>query len=236
MAAMTWLDAVNRVRREAGVSGSNLASIGGTISAENTRIKDWVNEAWIDIQRLRPDWKFMLSDFAFNTVAATSDYTAATLSTPLTRFKSWKRDTFRAYLTATGFSDEQIVPFLDFSSFRDMYLFGNMRSTTGRPVLFSVDQDKHLRIGPIPDAVYTVNGQYYRLATGFTAETDTPQTTAPLFEEDFHMLIVWKALESYGFYESASEVLLRAQTEAQKIMSRLTIDEMPEISYGPPLA
>jgi hypothetical protein len=236
MAAMTWLSMVNRVRREAGVSGSNLITLGGTLAAENTRIKDWVDEAWIDIQRLRPDWNFMLSDFAFNTTIGVGDYTAATLSTPLTRFKNWKKDTFRAYLTATGFPDEQIVDHISFSRFRDMYLFGNMRSTTGRPVLFSIDQDKHVRIGPVPDAVYTINGQYYRLATGFAAEADTPQTTAPLFEEDFHMLIVWKALESYGLYESAPEVLLRAQTEAQKIMSRLTIDEMPQISYAAPLA
>lgn len=236
MAAMTYLEMVNRVRREAGESGSDLVSLGGTLAASNTRIKSWVNEAWIDIQRLHAQWQFMLSDFSFTTTIGVGTYTAATLSTPITTFKNWKLDTFRAYNTAAGFPDEQLLPYLPFAAFRNMYLFGDMRTTQTRPTFYSVDQSKALRLGPLPDAIYTVNGQYWRLPEGFTADSDTPQTTAPAFTEDYHMLIVWKALESYGLFESATEVLVRAQRESMKVLSRLQIDQLPTMGYGAPLA
>jgi hypothetical protein len=50
------------------------------------------------------------------------------------------------------------------------------------------------------------------------------------------MLIVWKALESYALHESAQEVLTRALREGTRLMSRLEADQLPEITYGPPLA
>lgn len=236
MAAMSWLQLVNRVRHEAGASGADLTSLGGTLSAENTRIKEWCNEAWIDIQRLHAQWQFMLSDFSFTTTIGLGVYTAATLSTPITAFKNWKLDTFRAYNTAAGFPDEQLLPYLPFASFRNMYLFGDMRTTQTRPTFYSVDQSKALRLGPLPDAIYTVNGQYWRLPEGFAADTDTPQGTAPAFTEDYHMLIVWKALESYALFESAQEVLTRALREGTKVLSRLQIDQLPTMGYGAPLA
>jgi len=233
---MTWLDLVNRVKLEAGGSGAELTSLGGTLSQENTRFKAWVNEAWKDVQKASRHWKFMLSDFSFTTVVAQQSYTAATLSTPLPLFKNWKRDTFRAYTTATGFPDEQILGFLDYPTFRNLYIYGNMRTVEGRPVLFSIDQDKDLVIGPLPDVGYTINGQYYRKASGFTADGSTPQTTAPAFDDDFDMVIVWKALESYAIYESAQEVLTRALREGAPLMSQLRNDQLPEMNYGPPLA
>lgn len=234
--AMTWLQLVNRLRMETGASGADLASLGGTLSQESTRYKNWINEAWKDIQKAHAHWEFMLSDFAFNTVVSQQSYTAATLSTPLPNFKNWKRDTFRAFTTSAGFPDEQILGFLDFPTFRNLYQYGNMRTTQGRPVLFSIDQSKNLLIGPLPDVEYTVLGQFYRKAAGFAADADTPQSTSPSYDDDFDILIVWKALESYAIYESAQEVLTRALRESTRLMSRLENDQLPTMTYGPPLA
>mgnify|MGYP001205206391 FL=1 len=234
--ALTYLAAVNRVRLEAGASGADLTSLGGTLSQENKRFKQWVSQAWLDIQTAHGQWKFMQSDFSFTTVIAQQSYTAATLSTPLPLFKNWKRDTFRAFTTSLGFPDEQILGFLDYPTFRNLYIYGNMRTVQGRPVLFSIDQDKDLVIGPLPDVGYTINGQYFRKASALSADADTAQTYAPAYDEDFDMLLVWKALESYAIFESAQEVLTRALREGTRLMSRLENDHLPEVTYGPPLA
>jgi hypothetical protein len=120
---------------------------------------------------------------------------------------------------------------MDWEMFRDYYLFGNQRTVTGRPTFFSVKPDKSLVIGPVPDAIYTVNGEYFRQATDLVGDTDVPGIT-----EEYHMLIVWRALRAYGLYESASEVVLRADGEIKRMMSKIENDQMPEITSGPPLA
>lgn len=228
---MNYLQLVNRARQEGGVSGAALVSLGGTVSQETQRFKDWINEAWRELQVHCKDWDFMRSDFSFDTVAAQQTYVAASLSTPLTSFRNWKRDTFRAYTASVGFGDEQILRFEPWDSFRNLYLYGSQRSTTGRPVLFSIKPDKSLVIGPVPDAVYTVNGEYFRQATDLTGDTDTPGIT-----DEYHMLLVWRALRAYGLYESASEVVVRADGEIKRLMSKIENDQMPEVTSGPPLA
>jgi hypothetical protein len=228
---MNYLQLVNRARQEGGVSGAALISLGGTVSQESQRFKDWVNEAWREVQIHCADWDFMRSDFTFDTTVAVQTYAAASLSTPLASFRNWKRDSLRAYLTATGFGDEQILPFLDWETFRNLYLYGNQRSTTGRPTLFSIKPDKSIVIGPVPDATYTVVGEYFRQASDLTADTDIPGIT-----DEYHMLIVWRALRSYGLYEAASEVVVRADGEIRRLMSKIENDLMPEITSGPSLA
>lgn len=228
---MNYLQLVNRARQEGGVSGAALLSLGGTVSQETQRFKDWVNEAWRELQIHCKDWDFMRSDFSFDTVAAQQTYVAASLSTPLTSFRNWKRDTFRAYTASVGFGDEQILRFEAWDSFRDLYLYGNQRSTTGRPVLFSIKPDKSLVIGPVPDAVYTINGEYFRQATDLVGDTDEPGIT-----DEYHMLLVWRALRAYGLYESAAEVVVRADGEIKRLMSKIENDQMPEVTSGPPLA
>jgi hypothetical protein len=228
---MNYLQLVNRARQEGGVSGAALASLGGTLSQESQRFKDWVNEAWREVQTHCAAWDFMRSDFSFDTTASVQTYVAGSLSTPLTSFRNWKRDSFRAYTTSVGFGDEQILGFLDWETFRNLYLYGNQRSVTGRPVLFSIKPDKSLVIGPVPDAAYTINGEYFRLPADLVGDTDTPTITA-----EYHMLIVWRALRSYALYEAAPEVLAHAESEIKRLMSKIENDQMPEITSGPPLA
>lgn len=229
---MNYLQLVNRARQEGGVSGSALASLGGTLSQESQRFKDWVNEAWRELQTHVQDWDFMRSDFSFTTTANVSEYTAATLSTPLTSFRNWKRDSFRLYTTATGFGDEQILGFLDYETFRNQYLFGAQRDVRARPVLFSIKPNKTLVLGSVPDSSgYTVVGEYFRLPGDLVADADTPGITT-----EYHMLIVWRAVREYALYESAAEVLARADQNIARLMSKIENDQMPEITSGPPLA
>lgn len=228
---MNFLQLVNRARNESGASGPDLSSLGGTLSQESTRFKNWVNEGWQELQVHAQDWDFMRRDFTFQTTAALQTYTAATLSTPLTSFRNWKRDSFRAYLTASGFGDETLLGFIDYETFRNLYLYGPSRSVTGRPVLFSIKPNKDLIIGPVPDAIYTVLGEYFVLPSDLVADADTPGITT-----EYHMLIVWRAVRSYALYEAAPEVAVRADREIKRLMSKMESDLMPEITYGPPLA
>lgn len=227
--AMTYLQLVNRARQEGGASGAALSSLGGVLSQESQRFKDWVNEAWQEVQVHCADWDFMRLDFSFSTTIGDQTYTAADAG--LTSFRNWKRDSFRAYTTSLGFGDEQLLGYCDWETFRNLYLYGNQRTVTGRPVLFSVKPDKSLVIGPVPDADYTVLGEYFKAPGALVADGDTPT-----IDDAYHMLIVWRAVHSYGLYEAAPEVVAKAEVHIKRLMSKLENDRMPEIGSGPPLA
>lgn len=229
---MNFLALVNRARRECGVSGPALASIAtdSALSAEGLRFKQWINEAWREIQTEHGEWNYSLKQVSFNTTAGTYNYTLTALG--ITDLGNWKRDTFRAYSTAQGYSNEQIMPFMEYETYRNVYRYGNMRDTRARPVAFSISPaDKSLLIGPVPDDVYTVVGEYYGMPTDLTVDADEP--TIP---DRYHMLIVYKAMISYAGYEAAPEVMQRGIMGEKKLGALLRIDQLPILHAGAPLA
>lgn len=231
---MNFLALVNRTRRECGVSSSALSSFSG-LSVEDARVKEWVSEAWHDVQLHRADWNWMRKPVSFQTVAAQRSYTAAQAG--VTDLGDWKRDSFRVYLTASGVVDEQFMPHVDYESFRNIYQFGATSSEPSRPRVFTVNPtDKQLVLAPIPDAVYTVVGEQYHTVTDLVDTTDDPSSAANGLDARFHMLIVYKAMAAYASYEAAPEVLQRADTESRRLMNRLEFDQLPPITFGPPLA
>lgn len=231
---MNFLALVNRTRSECGVSAIALTTLTG-LAAEDARVKAWVAEAWHDIQLHKPDWNWMRKAFSFTTLVSTYNPTLTQTST--TDLADWKRDSFRCYTTATGFPDEMIMPFMEYDTFRNVYLFGAMRSQTPtRPAVFSIAPNKTLMLGPIPAAGYTVNGEYYRTLTDLTADADDPAAAGNDFDARWHMLIVYYAMKSYAAYEAAPEVQARADKEEKRLMQRLALDMLPTITFGPPLA
>ena|SRR5437868_1562988 len=232
---MNFLALVNRTRSECGVSAAALASL-TSLSSEDTRVKNWVAEAWHDLQLHKPDWEWMRKSFTFTTTASQQAYTATQASA--SDMADWKRDTFRCYVTANGVSDEAILPFMDYTTFRDVYLFGTNRTQTGRPVAFTINPgNKNLLLGVIPDATgYTVDGDYFRNVTDLTADIDDPASTANGLDVRWHMLIVYMAMEMYAAYEAAPEVAARAIAGKKRLMQRLEFDQLPMPTMGPPLA
>lgn len=232
---MTFLELVNRARLEGDTSGADLTTLGGTLSRESTRFKTWVAEAWNEVQTLHDDWGWMRKSFSFDTVASVATYTptgGAGVGAGLSDFANWKRDTFRLYTTSIGQNDEQILPFQDYETFRNLYQYATMRTTDQRPAVFTIDPNKNLIFGARPNAVFTCVGDYYAKPTQLVADTDT----LTLLPERFHMLVVWRALLNYGEFEAAAEVMRRAERNLLRLQSALEAEYLPQMGFGPPLA
>ena len=233
---MNLLQLVQFVKREGGITGSVPATVQNPVE-EIARVVGWVQSAWNDIQTMHSDWEFLRTGFTFNTVASQGSYTpvqaqAVMQATPLvSNLGNWKRDSFRKYLLANGTSGEMILPFLDYNTFRDMYLFGSMRTNYGPPAVFTIDPQKNLVLGNAPNDVYVVNGEYYALPTTLIADADTPSMPS-----QFHEAIGWKALAHYGMYEAATEAVNRGTAEWKNYKLRLQADQLPKITFGAPLA
>jgi hypothetical protein len=229
----TFLELVNQTREECGASGPALTSLGGTLSLGTQRIKNWVKSAWLEIQRAHRTWNFMLNTFTFTTTAGVQSYTASALSpTPLTDFANWKVDAMRCYRTSLGIGDEQVLPFMDWLTFRDVYQFGTNGLTQARPVAFTIDPQKKLLLGQIPDESYTITGWYYRAPQTLSADSDTPS----YIPAEFHEAVVFKAMVKYGMYEAAAETMARGREEGDRVMAALESDYLPAVTMGPSLA
>lgn len=211
---MDLIQLVKRLRQEAGASGNDGTVVGAT--GEWKRLVDWTIDAWLDIQEDEPEWDFMQKDISFPTIAGQSTYA------PPVDFRRWMNHNFR--LQQTGPGDEIFMNQLPYDSFRNIFEFGSYRDQEAVPYTISIHPSKSLILGPKPLGVHTVLGRYYKLPVALVNDADEPD-----FPERYHMIVVWRALLSYGGYEMAQDSMARAKNEYQKIMDRLKFDQLQPI-------
>ena len=226
---MNFLQLVNRARAECGVSGAALTTTTDA-TGEAGRFVNWINAAWVDIQTAKEDWQWLRQAFEFQTIAGQQIYTPAQAGIGAT-FGNWKRDSFRCSSVGANYADEQLLNWMEYTTFRNLYQYGNMRNTQQRPVVVTVTPDKSLGFGAVPNQAYVIAGEYYTRPVEFTTDEDTPA-----LPDRFHMAVVYRAMMFYGGYEAASEVFQRGESEFKRLMKRLEVDQIPTIVSGPPLA
>lgn len=227
--AMTFLQLVNRLRQECAITGNDLTSL-SNLSGESLRCKNWINDAYMDVQRKHPDWEWLRTSFSFTTTDAQQVYTLSDIGVSST-FGIWKPETFRIYITSSGYPTETFLIQQDYASWRDMWQFGANRTVTNRPTTFAILPNKSIGFGPTPNATgYTVLGDYYSAPVELSGDSDTPA-----FPAKFHMLLVYQAMMSYAAYESAPEVYQRGEVKAGQLMADLQADQLPQLVAGVPL-
>lgn len=222
---MTNIELCQRLRQEAGIAGSGPSTVVSQ-SGELERVVSWINSAYEDIQNIRATWRFLQESFTFSTIDGTQNYTPSDVS--LSDLSAWKTDCFTLYSSE---SDEQDLTYLLWKNFKRTYIFGANRSVSTRPTMFTVKPDNSVSLWAIPDAVYTVTGEYYKKAQSMSANDDEP-----LIPSQFHMIIVWKALMLYGAYSGASDVYTHGEREYKNYLRKLEADQLPKITFGEPLA
>jgi hypothetical protein len=227
----TFLQLCQDARREGAMAaGTGPASVLNQ-TGELERIVAWIKNSWIEIQGRSQVWKWMRSPFTFNTVASTNAYafgavTDSRLAAIITRFSRWwpldqdGESNVLCYLTSVGVADQQYLSYLDWAPFKHLYLRGSQ--TNNRPVHFTVDPQDRLLLGPNPNAVYTVTGEYQMSAQVLAADGDTPEMPA-----QFHQLIVYRAMEKYAGYRSAPEVMARGVSEGNRMLRALEGNQLP---------
>jgi hypothetical protein len=229
---MNFLQLVNQLRYECGVSGPALTTVAGQLAgSENARMVAWIQQAWNDIQTSKEDWLFLREPFQFNTVTQQQIYTPAQAGITASTFGNWKRDSFRCSSVGANYADEQLLNYMDWTTFRNLYIYANMRNTYARPVVVTIDPHKNLGFGAIPDIPYVIVGEYYTQPLQLTLDADEPAIPSR-----FHMIIVYRAMMYYAGYEAAPEVMSRGEFEYKRLYSRLDIDQLPTTVSGPPLA
>jgi len=227
---MTFLQLVQRLRSECGVSGTGPTTVVSQ-TGDMERLVNWTNAAWLDIQSAHRDWDWLRTSLTpFATVAGQQTY-APTTDLSLTDFGMWDRDSFRVYDTAAGIGSETPLTYMPYDLWRDSFLIGALRSTTSRPTIVTVAPNNSLGFGPITAAGYSIVGDYYKIPTEMSADANIP-----VLPTQYHLAIVYRAMMHYGAYYGATEVYQRGEIEFAKLMLRMTSDRLPDMLWGGTLA
>ena len=154
---MNYIELAQRAVMEAGASGRN--STVANANGEWLRFVTWVNQAWLDIQNEHADWLWMRKTTSFQTIANQAEYPVTAAPISLTDFASWINDSFRIY--RTSIQSELFLNQVEYGMFRDMWLYGSLRTSYGQPTNITVSPSKSLILALPPDSTdYTVTGDY----------------------------------------------------------------------------
>lgn len=228
---MNKLQLFQKLHRECGVSGATPTSTVGA-TGELARLLMWLEDAWAEIQERRPNWDWMTRSFSFQTEDGKYEYTPSEVA-PGGALCNWRTgdDSLRSYQTAAGVGTQIYLYEYDYRAFRDYYLFGTRSLSKSQPVHYAISPLKNLLLGPNPLGANTITGEYYCNPTTLDGDLATPE-----MPERFHKLIVYRAMQDYGYYEAAPEVLERGTKRYNAMLFSLESDQLPDITVGGPLA
>lgn len=230
---MNYLQLCQKLRQETTDSGTGPSAVTGQ-TGELNRIVGWIADAWTEIQQEKDEWRWMRKSF---TVSATSgdgayaygDVTDTVSAVAVTRFSLWHKNSFKCYLTSAGVGGEYPLIWLPWEQFRRIYRYGTQ--TNAPPCHVSEDPTQAFVLGPIPDATYTIGGDYQLGPQTLAADSDTPEMPTR-----FHGLIVYEAMLKYGGNRVAPEAMARAATEGGRLRNALGRYQLPQITLGASLA
>lgn len=238
---MNYLQLCQDLRREVRIPGSGPAAVTGQ-TGQLADLVAWIADAWTELQGDSTSWKWMTSRFTVNTVAADDTYaytdctdTVVSPAAVISRFSNWRpydadgTPMFMSYLTSAGVNNRTFLQYVDWGEFRSVYR--NTVQNPGPPIWVAVDPQMNFVLGPAPDAVYTITGDYQRGPQVLTANADTPDMPTR-----FHKLIVYLAMEKYAGSLASAENMFRAKSEGARLMRQLRRNQIPKFDWTQPLA
>jgi len=221
-----FLEITQRVKRESGrsSSGASPATIVGA-SQPDLDIFNAVNDAWRDVQLMPRKWRWMWLQALATVGVDNTTYTAASLGAPTwARWKTESVDYRPSMFDPANAQTEWDLRFVDYDTFARAFLKGS--HAAGASQYWSIANDGSFLIGPKPNLAYTLRADYYVKPQELTADDHIPA-----MPDQFHILLVWKALESVAISDNAPEKLAKAQNMAGAILDALILDQGEQLRF-----
>lgn len=242
---MNYLQLCQMAARETGAfQGTQPTSVANQ-TGKLARVVQHVADAWRKLQVDKPDWRFSRLEMPWTgtvtskTVANTQRYAAASFG--ITSWSGWMHDTrdadgniirrYFAYEESVGVADTQDIQEISWEEFRRKYIRGSQ--TADRPVEWAESPSGEFCLGPVPDDVYVIGGEYVRGAQTLAENADEPFMPAR-----FHDIIAWDAVVLYGEYDEIPQDRLNAaRSQSLRWRNDLERDQLPPPSIEvPPIA
>lgn len=186
---MNFLEICKRVRQEVGVSGEGPASVSGQTGMYK-KIVDWVLSAHEEVQLRHNSWRFDWGNVVTPLDQGVEFYLPSDVWALPAR--NWDWDSMYVYPTADGPQNRTWLTRIDYNAYRQT----RIPSVQGRPIYVTWSPSKELGMYPIPKDGLTFVGDYYMPPEVMVNNTDIPR-----MPDEYHMVIVWRAV----MYWCASE-------------------------------
>jgi len=203
---MNFLQLCQRLRQEVGGTGSGPSTVLSQ-SGENRLYVDWINQACKEIQSDRLEWRFMWSQ---GSVALPVGAQINALPVDL---KTLDPDSLLL--------DGGRIDLFDYSVFRNNY----RASYSGKPTVCTILPNGQLKTNTVPDQAYTLNFDYWTKPVSLSENTDIPS-----LPEEYHMLIVYKAMQYYAGYENAGEVYQDGRIRYEEMLPDVELTQLPAMT------
>ena len=237
----TYLEICKGVCREASIASGESAIT--SVAANTGQLQRIVANVQHMHQHSGLYWRWMRREFTLTTVSGTSKYafdssaikdtTESLPGTAVSRFRNWLiksySDPVKIYLTSSGVGGEGWLTYMDWNEFKYIYKTGTQNSAM--PSVITIDPQNKIQIGPVPNDIYTITGDFMLSAQVLLNDGDMPDIPV-----DFEDLIMWKALSRHGLQKNASELVVIGEDSAATYLGQLESDQLSEIPIGVPLA
>lgn len=219
----TYLQLCQDLRQEAGISGVGPTTVVGQ-AGQLKKIIDWIPSAWNDIQSNRDQWQFMRTAFSFDTINGAALYERDQVAVlNLADIFIEEQDSFRIYLKSAGVATEGRLEAIPYNDFRAMYEIGSTDDNS--PSAITVTPQGELKVGPAPDGIYTISGEFYRTPQVLSANADIP-----IMPTRFHRLIMLRALIFYAQHEEANSIQNSSMYEYDNLLRDLERRQLPVLN------
>lgn len=219
--------------RESGAVGRAPTSVVGQTGRQE-KVVSWVREAYRQLQLSQPNWCWLRASFTGTLNIGQSSYNALGFGIA-SRFSGWigERPNYRPmtlYDPLIGVKDEAFIKEISYEQWRRSYDIGEQ--ILQRPTQYCIAPDRTLRFGAIPDAAYTVRGEYRRSPQILAADGDEPE-----MPEQFHSIIVWAAIMLMAKHDESPTGLQAAVDTYRPLLYQLQEDQLPEVTTAaePPM-
>jgi hypothetical protein len=214
---VNYLELARRLHRESLRSTAAPTSVTGA-SIEHSRLFDWVQDAWHELQ-IERNWRWMRATIDAALTSGQQSYDSSELGA--TNFDSWRQNDEAYWPVVYTTGQPNSLWHLDFwqlNQFRQEWVWRDWGSTV--PTCWTFDETDQLLLGPKPGADLSIRAEYLKAATALTADTDIPN-----MPERFHMLLVWRALKEVSIADAAPELLARADANWRAMKNALMVDQ-----------
>ncbi len=210
------------------VAQFGLAGGTGPSSVENQvgelgNVVRWVRDAALYIDNLWLDWRYLFTRYS-GTLSAPDSVPSLPNDPAGVRARLWETHNLKispAPPTAPAWS---LLTYLDRAQFDQCY--DPDTATAGQPEAFTVMPDQTLQFNCPADQSYILKGAFYRAPVPLAANSDVP-----LIPEEFHRLILVRALVMYADREDAPELVSAALSEYPDLLEKLESGYLEAFQY-----
>lgn len=215
----TFLELAQATRAISGMQGTGPTTVSNAQGIEAVIVR-FVRDAYVDIQNLREDFKFLEGSQQFSTQINTDTYAYLSIfGTPTPSIKKYNYDSF---IITDSSGMKSYMQYVDRDQLEAFYL---NESGTDIPQYFTEDPSTgSLTLKPTSNGTYTVNFRYQK-----NPEILTIDSQIPLLPSAFHNLITYKAVEKLSVYLGSPQIYKAYAVEAAKMAAQLMRSELPKM-------